>query len=230
MPVFTDGRWKGPAGGPFHLYRGNGGAWALFDLPELEAALRRRISGGRLIHTYGVMETAVKLAEHNGADVQKARVAGLLHDYAKALPGEEMLALGRRFGLIQESVEEASPQLLHAEVGAALLREEGLIRDEEVLKAIANHTLGSPGMPLLDKLIWVADLIEPNRRFSGVEEIRALTWRDLDLGLLAGLDHTLAYVLSRGLRIHPRTVYTRNWLLNELERRGQPWAGYRNPA
>lgn len=202
----------------------------MFDLQRLDAALRRRISGERLEHTYGVMETAVKLAERYGADVERARVAGLMHDYAKALPGGELLELGRRWGLIRDPAEEENPHLLHAEVGAALLRAEGLIQDEAVLAAIASHTFGRPGMALLDKLLWVADMIEPHRRFPGLERIRTLAGQDLDLGLLAGLDQTLAYLLARGWRIHMGTVATRNWVLAELAKRGLRWEGTRYPG
>lgn len=202
----------------------------MFNFQALQAALHQRISGDRLTHTYGVMETAVKLAERFGADVERARVAGLMHDYAKALPGDELLALGRRFGLIRDPVEEANPHLLHAEVGAALLREEGLVTDPAVLSAIANHTFGRPGMALLDKIIWIADLIEPGRNFPGLERIRTLTWADLDRGLLAGLDHTLCYLLAKGWQIHLATVQTRNWLLDELAKRGQRWEGTRYPG
>lgn len=202
----------------------------MFDLQALEAALRRRISGQRLAHTYGVTETAVRLAERYGADVERARAAGLMHDYAKALAGDELLALGRRFGLVQDPAEEENPHLLHAEVGAALLREEGLITDAAVLSAIANHTFGRPGMARLDRIIWIADLIEPGRAFPGLQRIRELTWQDLDLGLMAGLDHTLAYLLARGQRIHLRTVETRNWLLGELAARGQRWQGSACPG
>lgn len=202
----------------------------MFDLQGLDAALRRRIGGHRLTHTYGVVETAVRLAERYGADVERARVAALMHDYARALPAQELLALGRRFQLVGDELLAAQPILIHGEVGAALLREEGLIGDEAVLAAIAHHTRGRPGMSLLEKVIWVADIMEPGRNFPGVERIRQLAWEDLDLGLLAGLEQTLAYLLASAQPIHPDTVLARNGILAELAGRGQSWAGTRYPG
>ncbi|MCG0240017.1 MAG: bis(5'-nucleosyl)-tetraphosphatase (symmetrical) YqeK [Firmicutes bacterium] len=193
----------------------------MFDFPRLEAAMRRRVPVDRLRHVYGVVETALDLARKYGGDPDRVRAAALMHDYAKALPPEELLSLGRRFGLITDPAEEENPELLHAPVGAALLEEEGLITDPEVLSAIRWHTTGTPGMSHLDQIIWLADLIEPTRRFPGVEEIRAAAWKDLSLGVLAGLDHTLTYLIRTGRRIHLKTVETRNWLLGQLQEVGR---------
>lgn len=196
------------------------------EISRLEAALRQRISGDRLSHVYGVVETALRLASRHGIDPEQARVAALMHDYAKALPTAELLALGRRFGLVTDPAEETNPDLLHAPVGAAQLQAEGLITDPEVLAAIRWHTTGTPGMSRLARLIWIADMVEPNRRFPGLERIRRLVEQDLDRGLMAGLDHSLAYLVASGRLIHLETVRTRNWLLQVLADQGDPWPGY----
>lgn len=190
---------------------------------RIEEVLRRRLGEERLRHTWGVVETAVAMARRWGADPEKARLAALLHDYAKGLPPGQLLELGRRFGVIADPAEEAFPDLLHAPVGAELVREEGLAGDPEVLAAIRWHTTGTPGMGTLDKILWVADMIEPGRNFPGVEEIRRLAGRDLDEALLAGLDHTIAHVIRTGRLLHLGSVRTRNWLLEERRRAGRPW-------
>lgn len=195
----------------------------MIDLARIEEALRGRLDGERLRHTRGVVDAAVAMARRWGADPEKARLAALLHDYAKGLPPERLLELGRRFGVIADPAEEAFPDLLHAPVGAELVREEGLAGDPEVLAAIRWHTTGTPGMGLLEKVIWLADMIEPGREFPGVESIRRLAERDLDGALLAGLDHTIAYVLRTGRLLHLGSVRTRNWLLAERRRAGKPW-------
>lgn len=197
------------------------------DLSRLQAALEQRIQGDRLTHTRAVTETAVQLAARYGADMDRARVAGLMHDYAKALPPAELLRLGRQFGLVTDPAEEQQPSLLHGPVGAALLEQEGLVHDPEILAAIRWHTTGTPGMSALARIIWIADMIEPGRDFPGVAAIRRLTWRDLDQGLLAGLDHSIAYVIATGRRLHLETVRARNWLLAELAGRGANWPGWR---
>lgn len=186
---------------------------------ELEAALRRRVQGERLAHVYRVLDTARQLADRHDVDRERTALAALMHDYAKAMPAAELLAVARRHNLISDPAEERSPgPLLHAPVGAALLREEGLIDDPAVLQAIARHTTGEPEMSDLDMVIWLADYIEPGRTFPGVEEMRRLAFSDLHRGLLAGLDSTIAYVLGRGMYLHLATVRTRNWLLDRVQR------------
>lgn len=190
---------------------------------ELEAALRRRIEGERLAHVYRVLDTARALAAQHGVDGAQAAEAALLHDYAKALSGPEVLALARQYGLLSDPVEAESPAaLLHAPVGAAMLQAEGLVTDQAVLQAIARHTTGQPEMTPLDMVIWLADYVEPGRRFPGVEEMRRLAFADLAGGLLAGLDQTITYLVGRGRPLHLATVRTRNWLLlRRLEGQGR---------
>lgn len=184
---------------------------------ELEQALASRIKGHRLAHTYRVLDTARQLAARHGADPGQTEAAALMHDYAKAMPADQVTALAERYGLISDPAERQSPcALLHAPVGAAMLRAQGLISDEAVLAAIARHTVGAPGMTTLDKVIWLADYIEPGRTFAGVENMRRLAAEDLDRALLAGLEQTIAYVMERGNLLHLETVRTRNWLVASL--------------
>lgn len=184
----------------------------MYDLAALDAALRQRIGGARLRHVYGVVETSKELSAKFGAPIEKAEVAALLHDYCKWLPGPEMLAIARREGLIIDPAEEEQPQLLHGPVAAAVLRAEGLVTDPEILDAIRWHTTGRPGMSLLERVTWVADYIEPGRKFPGVEPVRQLAETDLDGALLLALDQTITFVQEKGWVMHAYSVMTRDWL------------------
>lgn len=180
----------------------------------LEAALARRIQGERLAHTYRVLESARALGARFGADPAQIAAAALMHDYAKALRPAELLAEAERHLMELDPVELAQPHLLHGPVAAALLLEEGLIADPAVLDAIRFHTTGRAKMSLLEKILWLADYIEPGRQFPGVDEIRAEAERDLDQALLHALDQSILYVIKRGWPLHPNSVHARNWLLS----------------
>lgn len=180
---------------------------------ELEAALHRQIQGGRLAHVYRVVDTARDLADRFGAPRGEAEVAALMHDYARAMPEADLLEHARRRGLLVDPVEELQPQLLHGSVAAALLAEAGLVDSPAVLDAIRWHTTGRSGMSLLEKVIWLADYIEPGRQFAGVEQVREAATRDLDEALLLALDQTISFVLQRRWLLHTYTVHARNGLL-----------------
>lgn len=184
----------------------------------LEAALQVRVTGERLAHTYRVLEAARRLGRIHGADDGQVAAAALMHDYAKPLPPAVLLDEAIRLGLTPAPVERAQPHLLHGPVAAFQLLEQGLVTDREVLQAIASHTTGRAGMSLLEKVIYLADYVEPGRRFPGVEAIRAEAEQDLDRALLNALDNALVYLVQQGWLIHPASVEARNWLLQELQR------------
>lgn len=179
---------------------------------RLVDALRRRLSPRRFDHCLAVSWTARSLAARADIDPERAALAGLLHDYARDLPLPEMLELVREFGLPQRP-GLMTQELLHAPVGAALVKRELGIDDQEILRAIELHTTGDEGMGSLDRVICLADYIEPGRDFPGVDEIRRLAGEDLDRALLRALDGTLRYLLDLKALVDPRTVRARNWLL-----------------
>jgi predicted HD superfamily hydrolase involved in NAD metabolism len=185
---------------------------------QLETALASQIKGERLAHVYRVLDAARDLAARYGAPLPQVEVAALMHDYAKAMRPEVLLAEARRRNLVIDPAEEAQPHLLHGPVAAALLQEQGLVTDAAVLDAIRWHTTGRAGMSLLEKVIWLADYIEPGRKFPGVEEIRAAAQADLDRALLMALEQTIIFVLQRGWPLHLSTVHARNWLLGQVAR------------
>ena len=182
----------------------------------LEAALTAQVTGERLAHTYRVVETARRLGRRHGADEGQVAVAALMHDYAKPLAPADLLREAERLGLTIDPVERAEPHLLHGPVAAGLLAERGLVTDPDVLQAIAAHTTGRAGMSLLEKILYVADYVEPGRRFPGVEVIRAEAEQSLDRALLHALEDSLVYLVQQGWLIHPGSVHARNWLLQTL--------------
>jgi len=182
-------------------------------MEEYKALIKARLSQKRYEHSLGVAETARELAELNGCDTEKAYLAGILHDYAKELNDEELLKIGRMHNLILDEAEVREPQLLHGPVGAVLLQQELGINDKEMLDAIRYHTTGCSGMTKLAQIIYIADYIEPHRKFPGVESFRELTFTNLSRGVLAGLNNTIKYVVDNNQLLHKLSVEARNWLI-----------------
>ncbi|ANE48932.1 phosphohydrolase [Paenibacillus swuensis] len=166
-------------------------------------------------HTLGVMETAVTLAQRFGGDPHKADLAALLHDYAKYWPTDRMEAVIREQGLPHELLE-FDKELWHAPVGAYAVQRDFGIEDEEVLDAIRYHTSGRADMTLLDRIVCLADYMEPGRDFPGVDRIRELAEENLNLALVAGFDSTIGLLVSKNKRILPSTVEARNSLITEV--------------
>jgi predicted HD superfamily hydrolase involved in NAD metabolism len=181
---------------------------------ELIEAVRSQMPEKRWVHTQGVMTTAVKLAHQYGADPVKADLAAILHDYCKYWPIEEQAKIIREHGLPQDLLDYEK-ELWHSHAGAYVAQAEFGIRDEEVLDAIRYHTSGREHMTLLDKVVCLADYIEPGREFPGVERIRELAESSLEKALVAGFDSTIGFLLSKGKQIYPLTILTRNNLLQE---------------
>lgn len=183
---------------------------------EIERRLTERLSEKRMRHVHGVAKTAERLARRFGACPGQARLAGLLHDCAREYAKRELLQIASARGLSLTALERAAPVLLHAPVGALRAREIYGIEDAQVLRAIALHTTGGAGMTQLDKIIYLADMIEPSRDYPGVAALRREAEVNLDKAVFAALGQSLAYMLRRGELIHPDTVVARNdFLLKE---------------
>ena len=165
----------------------------------------------RIPHVLGTEQEAIRLAERYGADVEKARVAALLHDCTKRLDMEEQLALCRQYGIRLDALEQQALKLLHAKTGAAIARDVFGV-DDEIYQAIWWHTTGHAGMTLLEKIMYLADYIEPSRDFPGVDKLRAVCYKDLDEGLLMGLEMTIEEMTSMGNPVHHATIEARDAL------------------
>ena len=177
--------------------------------------LKTRLSVKRYTHSIGVANTAARLAGMFDGDVERAYMAGLLHDYAREMSGSALLEIAVEHNLHGDAVDLLQPSLLHGPVGAWLLQEQGIVTDEAILEAIRWHTTGHPDMKKLARMVYIADYIEPNRDFPGVDALRQITYRDLNLGVLAGLDHTIMFQLQKGGYLHPWSIAARNRLIEE---------------
>ncbi len=187
---------------------------------EYETLIRARLKPKRAEHSIRVAETAVDLAKHYKADVSKAFYAGLLHDYSKSQTEKELLEIAERECLISDVCEYQAPQLLHGPVAAWQLKHDGIMTDDEVLKAIASHTVGHPQMSRLEKIIFIADYIEPGRTTPGVEKVRKISYDNLDAGVLACLNSTIDWLLQIQAVIHPDAIRLRNEILAQPTKKG----------
>jgi len=165
----------------------------------------------RIPHVLGTEQEAIRLAERYGADVEKARIAALLHDCTKKLDMESQLALCDHYGIQLDELEQVSLKLLHSKTGAALARDVFGV-DEEIYNAIWWHTTGHANMTLLEKIIYLADYIEPSRDFPGVDKLRSVCYKDLNEGLLLGLEMTILEMTDMGNPVHRATLEARDAL------------------
>lgn len=186
------------------------------EFQRLTSEIEQILPPRRFRHTMGVVDWAEKMADRYQLNKAQVHLAALLHDCAKKLPDQALLERAVHAGILVDKEMQEQPFLLHGPVGAVLAREEYNINDPQVLQAIARHTLGADDMTSLDKLIFLADMVEINRRYPGVEELRVLTLTDLDQAMLAALDQTIRHLLDQRALIHPQTARTRNSIIREL--------------
>ena len=167
----------------------------------------------RMPHVLGTEQEAVRLARQYGADVTKAQIAALLHDCTKKLNRDEQLTLCAHYGIAPDPLERQTLKLLHAKTGAAVARDLFGV-DDDIYNAIYWHTTGKADMTVLEKVIYMADYVEPNRVFDGVDDLRDAVHTDLDMGLLMGLQDSIEEMTERGNPVHYRTVEAKEYLEN----------------
>lgn len=184
-------------------------------IDEIRDKLKKALSQKRFKHSVGVMETAVKLASLYGVDEKKARLAGLLHDCAREMKAEEILKICDEKNIEIDNICAMQPKLLHGPVGTVVAREEYGIEDEEILSAIYCHTTGRKDMSALDKIIFLADYIEPGRDFSGVEKVREAVFEDLDKGMVISLVTIIKHLVKKRELIQIDTIDTWNYIINK---------------
>lgn len=164
-------------------------------MKDLKKAMKKHMDESRYEHTLGVMYTCASLAMRYGYDMEKAMLAGLMHDCAKCMPNAKKLKTAEKNHLEITDLERKNPFMLHAKLGALLAKKKYDIDDEEILSAIRWHTTGRPDMSLLDKIVYVSDYIEPKRdKAPNLPKIRQLAFMDIDQALLQILEDTLGYL------------------------------------
>lgn len=180
------------------------------SLKKLRKAMEKELNPKRYEHTLCVAYTAASLAMVHGADTDSAMIAGMLHDCAKCLSGKKLISICKKKALDISEIERNNPAaLLHAKAGSVLAHEKYGINDKDILNSIKYHTTGRPNMSKLEKILYIADYIEPGRKHaSNLKQIRHMAYQDLDKTLLKILEDTLAYLASADGQIDPMTRET----------------------
>lgn len=190
------------------------------SMKKLRKSIRKTQDAKRYEHTMGVEYTAAALAMRYGANLDDALLAGLLHDCAKCLSEEKLIDICEKYKLPITETERELPFLLHGKVGGFLAEKEYGVQNRDVINAIVHHTMGREEMSLLEKIIFVADYIEPGRnRAANLSELRELAFQDIDLAMLRVLEGTLEHLKSSGWAIDPRTEKTWNYYKDLLSER-----------
>ena len=185
----------------------------MWGVEEIKGYLKNNLKPSRYGHTLGVVNTAIKLAEIYGEDKSKAEIAALCHDVAKNMSNEELKKVIDNENIALSIDEENTQELWHSIIAPVIARKVFGIEDEEVLNAMRWHTTGKENMTNLEKIVYLADLIEPSRKFDGIDEIREIAYKDLDLAMLKALTHTTIYLLKQGCAVDINSVKARNYLV-----------------
>lgn len=194
-----------------HLY-GTHKALTGLTPDELRPIAMSYLKPKRMPHVLGTEQEAVRLVRRYGGDETQARIAALLHDCTKKLDMAQQLALCEKYGIMLDELEQKALKLLHSKTGAAIARDVFGVEDA-VYDAILYHTTGKPDMTRLEKIIYLADYIEPTRDFPGVDELRKTVYEDMDKGLLMGLTMTIQEMEEMGNPVHHLTRDARDYLL-----------------
>ena len=188
----------------------------MIEIEKIKGYLKNNLSEKRYVHSLGVADEAVCLAKLYNADVNKAYIAGLVHDCAKEINASDSIdLLKEKYKIIPDDDLTAVPRLLHGLLGACMAADKFQIDDMDILDAIRYHTTGKANMGLLTKIIYIADYIEPGRTYPDVDKLRKITYNDIDEGILFSLDYTICDLVKKGIPIHPDTVFCRNFILGK---------------
>ena len=177
---------------------------------QYEQEVKRHLTQGRFYHSQCVAAEAEKLARRYGADLEKARLCGILHDVMKDTPPQEQLKILEKSGIILTVAQRRNRKLWHALSGAAYLRDALGIADQEILGAVECHTSGKGGMSLLDKVLFVADYISADRDYPGVEELRVTAYRSLEEAMVEGIRFTVDELMGQELPVAAESIEAYN--------------------
>ena len=180
-------------------------------MDQLEQTVLSLLKPSRIAHVLGCRDTCVALAKAWGANQVDAARAGLLHDITKALDGPLQLTLCRAYGTMLDDFSVQNPKTLHALTGS-LVAKHVFRENDAVVSAICSHTTGKANMNLLEKIVYVADYMEPNRNFPGVDALRQLAFRDIDLALKTGLEMTVAMLRQQNREVSKESLEALQWL------------------
>ena len=190
----------------------------LTNIKKIRRSMEKALDEKRYEHTLGVAYTAAALAMCYGADIRKAQTAGLLHDCAKCMDHHKKIAICKKHKIEINDIERKNPFLLHAKVGSYIAMKKYHIVDEDIIQAILNHTTGRPAMSLLEKIVYIADYIEPYRRQApNLSLIRKEAFNDIDKALIMILEDSLVYLDSLNSDVDPMTRQTYEYYVNSMK-------------
>lgn len=184
------------------------------DIEAIKKELKEILSDKRYMHSLGTMKMSKELAAYYGEDEEQAAFAGLIHDIAKELKEIDIFTYVKTHNIKMDEIEKKQLGLMHAKIGASIAKER-YNASEEVQNAILYHTTGNKKMDKFAKIIYLADKIEENRNYEGVEELRKLVKKDIDSAILFVLDFTIQKSIRNKRLIHPNTIDLRNYLLEK---------------
>lgn len=188
-------------------------------MDSIHSYIEKNLNEKRRAHVYGVVETSRKMAEKYGCDPEKAETAALFHDMFRSTPVEVLNMYVRQLDLDPVFLDNAN--LAHGPIAAVIMERDYKIYDEELLNAVRYHTTGRADMTLLEKIIYLADAIEPGRNYPGVDDLRKMAEDSLDQACLASMERSIKYIGDRGLFLHEDTIKARDYLLEKGEKYGK---------
>lgn len=180
---------------------------------EMKNAAFKILDEERYAHSINVENEAVKLSKIYNVDAEKCRFAAIAHDYAKAMSDCELINCSEKYEIQTDTIQRNFPQLLHGPVAAMYCKNIMGIDDEDIINAIYYHTTGRENMSLLEKIIYISDVIEVGRDFPGIDDIRKEALVDIDNAILLSCNSTISYVIARNFLIHPLTIALRNSII-----------------
>lgn len=187
------------------------------DKELLKEKLKNMVDENRYLHSLGVADMAKNLAVKYGEDPDRAEIAGILHDYTKSWPNEKLVEYIKNYNELSKDLLLYGEKLWHGSVSSIVVQEEFNIDDEDIINSIRYHTSGRVKMSLLEKIICLADYIEPTRKYDGVDYIRLIANENLNKALLAALDGTIIHLINNGEIVYPLTLEARNYLVDEIK-------------
>ncbi|SHI70139.1 bis(5'-nucleosyl)-tetraphosphatase (symmetrical) YqeK [Lutispora thermophila] len=185
----------------------------MVGLNFIDKYLKEHLSKKRYIHSLNVADIAASIAEHYDVDESKARLAGLIHDCSKEESYEDLVNYAQNCGFPVDEESYNIPEILHGPGSVYIARSIFGIDDVEVLSSVRYHVTGKENMTLMEKIVFIADYIEPSRKFDGIDNIRDLVYQDIDKALLFAFDLTIKYIIDRKGLLHHDTVDARNFLI-----------------
>lgn len=186
------------------------------NIDYLKSELKKVLSEKRFNHSIKVLEVSLDLAEIYKVDKEKVAIAALLHDYCKEYPREELIETCRKYFPEETCAYLNAGQILHSFAGAHFVEKCLKISDSDILNAIKYHTTGREQMELIEKIVYLADAIEPTRSYAHVDEIRKLAKENIDLAILFEVNRKIEHLISTDSIIHHNTIELRNWLITEV--------------